>query len=281
MGKSSLLRWVERTAGSLGRPAAFVNARGLAGRSPSDLVLAAGEALGRRNEVKAALFAESALPGPGAAERALGLLAPVCLLVDEADALAERDHGFDRGFFDALRAMGQDGKLVWISASEHDLFDLFVMTGLTSAFLNDARKIHVGALSRAEAARFVEERTGGPTHTAWACELAGGFPPALGWIVDRLVEGRRDLAEVERELGRWVAPLFKLWWQRLDDGGRALLKRCAGEGEGEGEGLRVEALEDAERRRGRGLVDAGFLIEGEGRLRLQGRAWHDFVRDAG
>ena len=279
MGKSSLLRWVERTARSLGRRTAFVNARGLAGRSPSDLVLAAGEALGRRAVVKAALFAESALPGPRAAERALGLLAPTCLLVEEADALAEQDHGFDRGFFDALRALGQEGKLVWISASEQDLFEMFQLTGLTSAFLNDARKIHVGALSRAEAERLLEERTGRSTHVEWAWEIAGGIPPALGWVADRLAEGRRDLVEVEQELGRWIAPLFGLWWQRLDDGRRGLLKRCAGVEEREG--VRVEALGDAERRRGRGLVNAGFLVEGEGRLRLQGRAWHDFVRDVG
>jgi hypothetical protein len=277
MGKSSLLRWVERTARALGRPAAFVNARGLAGRSPSDLVLAAGEALGRRIEVKAALFAESVLPGPRAAERALALLAPVCLLVDEADALAERDHGFDRGFFDALRALGQEGKLAWISASERDLFEVFQLTGLTSAFLNDARKIHVGALSRAEAERFLEERTGSSVHGAWAWEVAGGIPPALGLLADRLAEGRRDLEEVERELRRWIAPLLGLWWQRLDEAGRQLLKRCAVAGEG----VRVEELADAERRRGRALADVGFLVEGEGRLRLEGRVWQDFVRDAG
>jgi hypothetical protein len=275
MGKSSLLRWAERAARGLARPVAFVNARGLAGRSPSDLVLAAGEVLGRRAEVKAALFTESALPGARAAERALMLLAPACLLVDEADALAEEDHGFDRGFFEVMRALGQEGKLGWISASEHDLFEVFQKTGLTSTFLNDARKIHVGALSRREAERFLEKRIGSAEHVGWAWEVAGGVPPALGWIAARLASGRRDLDEVERELRQWVAPLFELWWERLEEEGRGLLKRCVGEG------VRVEEMGDAERRRGRGLVDAGFLAEEEGRLRLVGRAWHGFVRNAG
>jgi hypothetical protein len=275
MGKSSLLRWMERTARSLGRPSAFINARGLGGRSPSDLVMAAAEALDKRSVVKDALFAESAVPSPSAAARVLELLSPACLLVDEAGALAEADHGFDRGFFDALRALGQEGKLQWISASEHDLFDLFHSTGLTSAFLNDARKIHVGDLERAEAEALLRERVPQPERVRFAYELGGGFPAALGWLGQHLSRGAVDLEQVERDLRRWIQPLFVLWWQRLDPAGRALLKRCVGEG------MAAEGLAETERRAVQRLLDAGFLNEGAGRLVLGGRAWHDFVRDVG
>lgn len=275
MGKSSLLRWMERTATALGRPAVFINARGLEGRSPSDLVLAAAEVLDKRARVKEALFAESAVPGSGAAARALELLVPVCLLVDEADALAETNHGFDRGFFDSLRALGQEGKLQWISASEHDLFDLFQSTGLTSAFLNDARKIHVGALSRAEAEAFLRERVQVSERVRFASELGGGFPAVLGWLSEHLAGRAVELGDVERDLRRWIQPLFALWWQRLAAGERALLKR------GVGEGIPTEGLAEADRRGAQRLADAGFLTEGEGKFVLGGRAWHDFVRDAG
>ncbi len=201
MGKSSLLRWMERKARELGRPAAFVNARGLAGRSPADLVLAAAEVLGKREQVHKALFEGSSMPGAADAIRALKLLAPACLLVDEADALAEPGHGFERGFFEELRALGQSGDMQWISGSEGDLSELFQATGLTSQFLNDARQLRVGALPRAEAEARLREYVKDPFRVRVAWEIAGGLPPAIWWIGPKMAAPDADPDKVEKELG--------------------------------------------------------------------------------
>src|SRR5262249_44409174 len=72
----------------------------------------------------------------------------------------------------------------------NDLFDLFRSTGLTSAFLNDARKIHVGALARAEAEALLRERLAEADRVRVAYELGGGFPAALGGLAPRRAGGR-------------------------------------------------------------------------------------------
>jgi len=275
LGKSTLLHWLERKAREQGKAVAFVNARGLEGRSPVDLVLAIGRALERAGEVKRVLETESAVPDTRAAERAIKQLVPLCLLVDEADALAEQGHGFDKDFFTTLRALGQERKLTWVSASEADLFDLYRSTGLTSAFLNDARRIRLGALSPAEAGYWLRERgVRDESRVALGIELAGGVAPALVWMAHRLADAASDLAALERDFRRWGEPLFKLWWQRLEPVARALLKRCGSTG------LRLTELDDNERRLARLLVDEGFLLEEGERFRIWGQAWSDFVHDA-
>lgn len=277
MGKSSLLRWMERKAKELGKPAAFVNARGLAGRSPGDLVLAAAEALGKRAQVRNVLFADSAMPATADAIKALKTLAPACLLVDEADALAEPGHGFERGFFEELRALGQGGQVQWISASERDLSELFQATGLTSQFLNDARQLHVGALPRAEAEARLREQLKDAFRVRAAWEIAGGFPPALKWIAPKMAAPDADPDAVERDLAKWIRPLFQQWWAKLADGERAVLKKAVG-----GDGVKEGELADGERRAARRMADSGFLVEAEGgRLVVGGRVWREFVRDVG
>ncbi len=274
MGKSSLLWWMERKARELGRPAALVNARGLAGRSPADLVLAAAEALGKRKAARAVLDEESVMPGCDTAVKALETLVPACLLVDEADALAEPGHGFERGFFDALRALGQDRKIQWISASERDLSSLFQATGLTSQFLNDARQLRVGALPRKEAEARLREHVKDPFRVSFAWEVAGGLPPALKWIGPKLAAADADPAAVEKDLARWIRPLFVVWWERLGEEERGVLKKAVGDE------VRVGDLTDKERRVARGLADNGFLVEEDGgRLVLGGKVWREFVRD--
>ncbi len=276
MGKTSLLRWMQRKAKEMGKPAAFVNARGLAGRSPADLVIAAAEAVGKRDAVKDALYAERAVPDAADAARAAAKLAPVCLVVDEADALAEPGHGFDKAFFDTLRALGQEGKLQWVSGSHVDLFDQFVTTGLTSAFLNDARKIHMGAMSRADAETLLRVYVKDTFRVAFAWEVAGGFPPALKWVGQKLAAADVDPGAVEKGLAAWVKPLLAQWWGALRVEERALLRRALGEG------MKVGELGDAERRMAEGLVRSGFLVEGEGgTVGLGGRVWREFVRDVG
>lgn len=274
MGKSSLLRWMERKARELGRPAAFVNARGLAGRSPADLVKAAGEAIGKREVVKRELEALRAVPDASDAARAAERLGPVCLMVDEADALAEGGHGFDKGFFDTLRALGQAGVLQWVSGSQRDLFDLFLTTGLTSAFLNDARKIHLGAMSRGDAEGLLREYVKDAFRVAFAWDVTGGFAPALKWVGPKLAAEDADPAAVEAGLKVWVRPLFQQWWEDMGAEEHAVLKEALGEG------VIVAELGDKERWVAEGLARSGFLMEVEGgRMVLGGRVWREFVRD--
>lgn len=276
MGKTSLLRWMERKAKEMGKPAAFVNARGLAGRSPADLVMAAAEAVGKRAAVKDVLYAERAVPDATDAARAAEKLAPVCLVVDEADALAEPGHGFDKAFFDTLRALGQAGKLQWVSGSHVDLFDQFVTTGLTSAFLNDARKIHVGAMSRADAEVLLREYVKDAFRVGFAWEVAGGFAPLLKWVGPKLAAADADPAAVEKGLGVWARPLLEQWWAGLGVEEREVLKRAVAEG------IDMGKMGDAERRTAEGMARNGFLIEAEkGKMMLGGRAWREFVRDVG
>ncbi len=276
MGKSSLLRWMERKARDMGKPAAFVNARGLAGRSPAYLVLAAAEAVGKFNAVKDALYAERAVPNAEDAARAAEKLAPVCLVVDGADALAEPGHGFDKAFFDTLRALGQGGRLQWVSGSHVDLFDQFVTTGLTSAFLNDARRIHVGALSRADAETLLREYVSDAFRVGFAWEVAGGFAPLLKWVGPKLAAGDADPGAVEKGLRVWARPLLEQWWEGCGVEERGVLKKAVGEG------MKVGELGDRERRVAVGLVRSGFLVEAEGgTMVLGGRVWREFVRDVG
>jgi hypothetical protein len=274
MGKSSLLRWMERKAKEMGKRAAFVNARGLAGRSPAELVLAAAEALGKRDAVKRELEAVRAVPDATDAARVVEMLGPVCLVVDEADALAEPGHGFDRGFFDTLRALGQDRKVQWVSGSKRDLFDQFVTTGMTSAFLNDARKIYVGALSRADGERLLREYVKDSFRVGFAWEVAGGFAPLLKWVGAKLSAEDADPGAVEKGLRVWGTPLLEQWWGGLGAEERAVLKAAVGEG------METAKMGERERRVAEGLARSGFLVQGEGgRMVLGGRVWREFVRD--
>lgn len=276
MGKSSLLRWMERKVMDLGRPVAFVNARGLAGRSPADLVLAAAESRGRREEARAVLFAESAVPDARDAVKALKTIAPVCLLVDEADALAEPGHGFDRGFFEDLGALAQAGQIQWISASERDLSDLFQATGLTSQFLGDAQQLRVGALPREEAEAQLREHMSDVFRLRSAWYIAGGFPAALKWIGPKMAAPDADPDAVERDLARWIRPLFLQWWVKLSEAERGVLKAALA-----GDGVREADLPEKDQAAARRMADCGFLMEDGGRFLVFGKVWRAFVRDVG
>jgi nucleoside phosphorylase len=140
MGKTSLLRWVQRNAVP-DRPAIWVDPT--QGLSPASMVKAIAEALGKA-EHAAAVQA----PGASSADAAgvLTSIVPFVLLMDDADALATLGRGFDVEFFNVVRSLVQGRKLTWVSAARRNLYDLFKGKGLTSDFLNDARKIWVGPL---------------------------------------------------------------------------------------------------------------------------------------
>jgi hypothetical protein len=182
MGRTSMLRWIEREARRQKLRVAALDAAGLSGRSPGALVVAIAEALGdggfsaeaRRINRNDARQAEALLPA----------LVPSLVLIDNADELARSGHGFDKAFFDTWRSLGSEG-LIWISTSRRCLFELFMVTGLTSSFLNDARKVWLGQLEREEALelarRGLESRLAEP-----AVSEAARFPYLLQWLCEAL-----------------------------------------------------------------------------------------------
>lgn len=272
MGKTSLLRWVERHAGEWqARPVAWVNAQGLAGRSPRDLVLAAAWSLGRLPEAESALAENKDLPEPRAAERALLPLLPLVLLVDEAANLASPGHGFDEAFLDHLRALGQDGKLVWVSASRESLYQLFRQGQLNSHFLNDSRKVAVGQIEPSAAASIVE-RILSPEEVEEALDALGGFALGLQYLGDQVFRGIEFPRALDATADH-VEPFFEGWWKRCSDEERTLLRLAAS-------GLVLASLDREGRRRARRLVGRGLLTEAEGCFTLPGSFWMSHVRHA-
>jgi nucleoside phosphorylase len=267
MGKTSLLRWVQRNV-LLDRPVVWVDpTRGL---TPASMVLSIARALGKA-EAAAALGRPEASAGEAAG--ALDALVPFVLLMDDADALAGLGRGFDDGFFGALRGLVQSRKLTWVSASRRNLYDLFKGKGLPSEFLNDAVKVWAGPLD-AGAARELAER-GAPADVDRVVAEASGFAYGLQWLGDFLYRRPKAIEPACDAFADELEPVFERWWGGLEVLDRQLLKGClAGE-------VRVEGLENKARRRLRRLVERGFSVEREGRFLVEGEAWRGFVGDAG
>jgi hypothetical protein len=272
MGKTSLLRWVERHAPRVQhRPVAWVNAQGLAGRSPAELVQVAAWALGRLPQVEPLFEERTGVPGARVAEEALLQLLPCALLVDEAAALAAPESGFDQAFLNLLRALGQDGKLLWVSASGEDLQQHFGQLGLTSHFLNDSRRVSVGQLEE-EAARELAARGLAAEQVERVLGEAGGFAYGLQCLCDLLWRGV-VWEEAVDALADEMASTMEGWWRRRGPGDQALLKRLAA-------GVPAVDLDRPLRQRARRLVAAGLAAEGNGEFSLPDRLWRNFVLGA-
>ncbi|NJL29258.1 MAG: hypothetical protein HC897_15940 [Thermoanaerobaculia bacterium] len=250
MGKTSLLRWVERHVGEVwpGWPVVWVDAGALDERSPMGLMRAIEESL---KEERPSLF-------------------PMVLLVDEAAALAAPGNGFDASFLGLLRAAGQKQQLVWVSTSHADLHQLFHEDHLTSPFLNDSLKIQVGALE-AEAADALLAQELGKRWALAVLEEAGRLPYPLQWMADALF---RDpvldrAADAMREA---LEPAFDSWWRWRDGDEKRLLGACV-------VGVELAGLASHDRRILRRLVARGLILEDAGRFTLPGAAWRDFVAE--
>ncbi len=257
MGKTSLLRWVARHARrERDWPVALVDLQLLTGdrRTPEHLVTAIATALGR------------AVP-QGTAEQILERLTPVIVLVDEADELCHQEAEPYSELLTFCRGLGQDGRLVWISASQRDLAGFFAGQGLSSPFLNDARKIWVGQLATEPARSLVEPHLDPAAVTA-VLDWAAGFAYGLQWLGDAVLRrGDADRAGARYQVE--ISSVLTGWWRRRSRRGRELLKRCLHPQPRHGQG--VTATE---------LKLRGLLAENGDTLVLPGRAWHNWVRDA-
>jgi len=196
MGKSSLLRWVQRNV-LPARP--VVEVEPMCDLTPASMVLAIARKLEKEAAATSLVRPEAT---SGEAARVLDALVPFVLVMDDADALAERGKGFDVGFFAALRGLVQSRKLTWVSASRRNLYELFQDKGLTSAFLNDAAKFWVGPLD-AGAARELAGRGEAADRDKVVAE-AGGLAYGVQWLGDYLY--RRP-----RAVEQWAWLLNLLW----------------------------------------------------------------------
>ncbi|MGK3967993.1 ATP-binding protein [Sorangium sp. So ce118] len=119
VGKSSLLRWVERHVPA-GRPVAWIDPS--VGFSPGMLVAAIARKVNRL-EVAARIKQERATLR--AAVEQLGRLGKLALILDEADKLATVGQGSDEDFFEVMRGHVEGRKITWVSASRRDLYEVF------------------------------------------------------------------------------------------------------------------------------------------------------------
>lgn len=267
MGKSSLLRWVQRNA-LPGRP--VVEVEPMCDLTPASMVLAIARKL-EKEQAAASLVRPEATSGEAA--RVLDALVPFVLVMDDADALAERGKGFDVGFFAALRGLVQSRKLTWVSASRRNLYELFEDKGLTSAFLNDAAKFWVGPLDAGAAAELAGRGEAADRDKVVA--EAGGLAYGVQWLGDYLYRRPRAVEQGCDAFADEAEAIFERWWRGLEVEERQLLQRCLGAE------VRVEGVDKGTRRRLRRLVERGLLVEREGRFAVEGVAWREFVGDGG
>jgi hypothetical protein len=177
------------------------------GVTPASMVQGIARALGK-SEVAAVLDR----PGATAAQagNVLDALVPFVLLVDDADALCSRSQGFEDGFFEAVRTLVQGGHLTWVSASRRDLYDAFEARGLTSRFLNDAKKIWVRPLTRAAAVELVQR--GSAAAAAGIVDAAGGFAYGLQWLGDFVCRRPGQLDRACDAFADDMVSIFRSWW---------------------------------------------------------------------
>jgi hypothetical protein len=263
MGKTSLLKWVQRHV-LLDRPAVWVDPT--RGFTPATMVAAIAGALGRA-EIAERLGRAEATKEEAAA--AVDALVPFVLLMDDADALSSLGKGFDEGFFGVLRGHVQERRLTWVSASQGDLAAMFAEKGLHSRFLNDALKFWVGPLDAGAARRLAARGMAAER----VVEMAGGLAFGVQWLGDWLHRRGGQVTPARDAYADQMEPVFTRWWRGLAVEERQLLKRClAGVAFAEVEG------EARTRRKLRRLADKGLVAVREDRFVVEGEAWREFVQ---
>jgi hypothetical protein len=262
MGKTSLLGRVPELLPK-DRPVVRINAKGLAGHSSKDMVLAIAHSLDRRPEVESRTKDERT----DSFLTTIELLAPCAVLIDEADAIAQGGHGFDKRFFEQCRTLCQRRRLIWVSASHSKLGVLFQRRGLASRFLNESKIVQVGQLDSDAADALVSVL--GPALAGRARELAGGFPLGLQWLGHELWRNG-DQPSLAEDYANAMRMHFTKWWERLDDDERRLLKRAC-------VGVARARLGDSERSKLAALVQRGLAEQVDGTFGVPGAGWRRFV----
>lgn len=288
-GRSPFLRWIAETEKREGRAVASLDAKDATGRhTPGDFLRIVGECVGLGDRVRGLLTRRARQPDQQDIAAAWDALGEVTLVVDNADALAERDHRFDSAFLDDLRARGQKKTLRWISASQDDLEASFQGTGLTSRFLSESTRLHLGA-APLELGTALGETLADAGAAEELLALVGPHIRLLEWILEAIEDGRSfdgdgargpELPGLARVLGReaagalapaardWVASDFERWWARSGAAERALLGRLP---------VRQDALTVDERTVAARLRARGLAWERGQELAPAGELWGDFI----
>lgn len=266
VGKSSLLRWVERHLPP-GRPAVWISAQGF---SPVMLVAAIARELGQTDT---ALALEKKNATVHDAKQRLFALGEFALLIDEADKLATARKKYDEGFFEFVRGLVEGRKLTWISTSRRDLYEVFKDQGLTSRFLNSSKRIWLGPLDN-RAARDLASISP-MKHVEPILSEAGGFAFGIQWLGYRLFQGAADVEDCRLEFRREMKRrAFQSWWHGLNSDGQAMLKLCATEPLSPEDELTREVLNE--------MQEKGLVHKAHGAYHpILGNAWKDFVRRGG
>lgn len=258
MGRSSLLRWAARHAPD---SRAVVELDPSKAGDPVSMVRAIATVLGRTAEA-------GKVSDVAAAADLLSRMMPLVLLTDDADSIAKYGTGFERGFFDVLRAHTQSGALAWVSSSHDDLETLFAERGLTSRFLNDSRKVWVGAL-RPEEVRELTSRC--PQLPNTLLGAVGGWARGVQWLGDRRFTRQNEADdETEDAFANDCRSVFRRWWTGLDEGQRTAMKLLVRR-------PAVSSLQQPTRITARRLCEMGIAEERGGCIGVAGLAWESFV----
>jgi SIR2-like domain len=283
MGKTSLLHWLKRHGAELqDRPVVWIQAQGLAGKSPAGLVAAVAEQLGRRDRLPAVLP-----PSGRELERIMVVLLPMMLLVDEAEELVDQNHLFDHSFLVFLRQQCQDRRLLWASTSRSDLQTQFGRVGKSSKFLNDSARVLVGQLEHGDVVDVGSSLPDRATPNARDFlrralsdkEKVDDVARRSGWIpllLQSLAEKVRSDIPIDRGADQVSVDQngnLQDWWNHRSGAEQALLKRLATSP------IMTATLSDQERRRLRGLAYRGLVEEIDSVMRLPGEIWRGFVQD--
>lgn len=272
MGKSALLQWLGRRTAPEGWTAVTVDAGRLARRTPVGLAWAAIEAADRRDELAALIRDRAAVPDVHDALRALDALAPLRLMIDDADALGGPGHGFNAAFFARLSAWSAEGRLQWISSGTRPLAEGFA--DLNVGFFDQAEVICIGGLDRAAAERMLHESLGEQAGRH-ASRLGGTLPPAVRWLARQRGPLTSDPQGTAQRFRGWIRPLLRRWWLAMSEPEQRLARDAARGG------LPADRLDAEDQPVVAQLARRGLLVQSDGGWTLNGQAWRDYVRSLG
>jgi len=272
MGKSALLQWLARRPAPDDWTAVAIEAGRLARRSPVGLAWAAIEAADRRDALGELIRDRAAVPDVHDALRVLDALAPLRLMIDDADALGGEGHGFNAAFFARLSKWSAEGRFQWISTASEPLSQSFA--DLDVPFFDEARIISIGELDRSAVERMLEESLGEQAGRH-ALRLGGTLPAAVRWLARQRGPLTSDPNGTAQRFRSWIRPLLRRWWQAMSEPEQRLA-RDAARGVLPMNRLRTEDGPVATR-----LAARGLLVHVDGGWTLNGQAWRDYVRSLG
>jgi AAA+ ATPase superfamily predicted ATPase len=141
------------------------------------------------------------------------------LLIDEFENLTKRPEKFNNDFFDAMRSLGSNGNIAYVTASLHALKWLCIAGHFTSPFYNIFSQVPLGLFSPDETTEFLSAKREGVEFTKREIEfvkrIANNHPLHLQIACSHVVENRgkeydekklrKDIKEEIKSFGdKWI-----------------------------------------------------------------------------